>query len=152
MTRLWRLAVVAFIVLGIGAVYLNSVSDDGRSGHVSTLPDMSRLQPGDTIVDVIVPQTLSSRAEMGKRAFESACAACHGLNAAGVMGAGPTFISRIYVPNHHADYSFLSAVANGVTAHHWPFGNMPPQEGMTRADILNIIAYIRELQRANGIS
>ena len=42
--------------------------------------------------------------------------------------------------------------ANGVRQHPWPFGNMPPVEGMTRGDMKPIIAYIRELQRANGIN
>jgi len=40
----------------------------------------------------------------------------------------------------------------GVRAHHWSFGNMPAVEGLTRADVKMIIAYIRELQRANGIN
>jgi hypothetical protein len=39
----------------------------------------------------------------------------------------------------------------GVQAHHWRFGNMPPVEGITRAEVATIITYIRELQRANGI-
>lgn len=47
--------------------------------------------------------------------------------------------------------AFQMAVVQGVRAHHWPFGDMPPQEGLTRADVRNIIAYVRELQRANGI-
>jgi len=40
----------------------------------------------------------------------------------------------------------------GVRGHHWPFGDMPPVEGVTRGDVTMIIAYIRELQRANGIN
>ena len=58
---------------------------------------------------------------------------------------------KIYEPNHHGDESFQLAVAMGVRAHHWKFGNMPAIEGLTRADVKPIIAYVRELQRHNGI-
>jgi hypothetical protein len=44
------------------------------------------------------------------------------------------------------------AVALGVQAHHWRFGNMLAIEGLTRGDVTMIITYIRELQRANGIN
>lgn len=64
---------------------------------------------------------------------------------------GPPFINPIYKPGHHGDYAFEMAAQNGVQAHHWPFGNMPPQTGLTRADVLNIVAYVRAVQRENGI-
>ena len=32
------------------------------------------------------------------------------------------------------------------------FGNMPAVEGVTRSDILDIVSYIRALQRANGVN
>lgn len=51
-----------------------------------------------------------------------------------------------------ADLSFLMAAQRGVQAHHWRFGNMPPQEGVTQGDVKAIISYVRELQRANGIN
>ena len=104
------------------------------------------------IVDVIVPDDLSELAMVGKRAFESTCITCHGENAAGKLGNGPPLVHKIYEPSHHADYAFLMAVENGVRSHHWPFGNMPPQEGFTQGDVKAIIAYVRELQRANGIN
>ena len=58
----------------------------------------------------------------------------------------------IYEPSHHGDEAFQRAAAVGVRGHHWPFGDMPPVEGVTRGDVTMIIAYIRELQRANGIN
>jgi hypothetical protein len=48
--------------------------------------------------------------------------------------------------------SFQLAVQNGVRAHHWKYGNMPPVEGLTKGDVRGIIAYVRELQRENGIN
>ena len=72
---------------------------------------------------------------------------------AGAVGTddGPTFLDPIYRPGHHADGAFLAAVRLGVRQHHWPFGNMPPQEGLTNQDINNIVAYVRQLQDEAGI-
>ena len=67
------------------------------------------------------------------------------------MGVAPPLIHKIYEPSHHGDESFQRAVAVGVRAHHWKFGNMPAIEGLTRGDVKAIIAYVRELQEANGI-
>ena len=36
-------------------------------------------------------------------------------------------------------------------SHHWRFGHMPPVAGLSRKDVAKIIAYVRELQSANGI-
>lgn len=97
-----------------------------------------------------IPQ-LSEVAQRGKVAFEENCAACHGINAAGT-DSGPSFIDPIYRPAHHADQAFFLAPKRGVRAHHWHFGNMPalenPPDDRTLAEI---VTYIRELQRANGI-
>ena len=100
-------------------------------------------------VAVAVP-TLSALAQAGEAAFGENCAACHGANAGG-SGKGPPLIHKIYEPNHHADGAIVRAIAYGVKAHHWPFGNMPPQPQVTAAQTRAIIAYLREVQRANGI-
>ncbi len=104
------------------------------------------------IASVILPDTLTENAQIGQRAYEANCASCHGINAAGQDGIAPPLVHIIYEPSHHADESFQRAVAHGVRAHHWPFGDMPPVEGLTRGDVTLIIAYIREVQRANGIN
>ena len=90
------------------------------------------------------------RSRLGKVAFEAKCAVCHGANAVGQDGVAPPLVHKIYEPSHHGDGSFLVAVRNGVRAHHWRFGNMPPVEGLTEGDVKMIVAYVRELQRANG--
>jgi mono/diheme cytochrome c family protein len=99
---------------------------------------------------VTVPE-LSETANEGEAAFNRLCASCHGRNAAGQDGVAPPLIHKIYEPGHHGDASFLLAARNGVRAHHWPFGNMPPVEGITDPEIAEIVVYVRELQRANGI-
>ncbi len=107
---------------------------------------------GTVLASVTVPDSLSDQAQIGQRAFEAKCASCHGENAAGQDGVAPPLVHKIYEPGHHGDMSFLVAAQNGVRAHHWPFGNMPPVEGLTQGDVMNIVAYVRELQRANGIN
>ena len=72
---------------------------------------------------------------------------CHGRHATG-SDQGPPLVHRIYEPNHHADIAFRLAVRNGVRAHHWPFGNMAPVEGVSDEDAIKITRYVRELQKA----
>ena len=101
---------------------------------------------------MLIPETLSRNAQIGKLGFEAKCAICHSVNAAGQDGVAPPLVHIIYEPSHHGDESFQRAIAMGVRGHYWPFGNMPPVEGVTRADVTMITAYIRELQLANGIN
>jgi cytochrome c5 len=110
-------------------------------------PHMSGQTP---LAEVRVPD-LSAAAEQGRAVFEANCAACHGQNAAGVEGKGPPLVHIIYEPNHHGDQAFRLAAVQGVRSHHWRFGDMPPVPGVVPADVERIIAYVRELQRANGI-
>ena len=90
---------------------------------------------GAPLVEVTLPATLSPEAQMGKQAFDAACAKCHGANGSGSMGFGPPLVHVIYEPNHHGDRAFYIAVQQGVRAHHWPFGNMPPQPGLTPNEV-----------------
>ena len=146
------LAAAAFILVGGFAVYWN-VTQPAQSpaGHSMTPPDTSDISQGAPIVEVKLPAQLSPEAEIGKRAFEAKCAACHGANAAGQNGVAPPLVHKIYEPSHHSDMAFLVAAKNGVRAHHWDFGNMPPVEGLTDADVKMIARYVRELQKENGI-
>lgn len=87
----------------------------------------------------------------GKRLFDTHCARCHGVHAAGTA-RGPSFLSKVYEPSHHGDEAFLLAVRRGVTAHHWGFGNMPPVPGVSDDDVGKIVGYVRWAQRVVGIS
>ena len=98
---------------------------------------------------VVVPE-LSPGAREGAEAFDRRCGKCHGRHAAGTT-LGPPLVHLVYRPAHHADVAFVLAVQRGVAAHHWRFGDMPPQRGMPPGEIETITRYVRELQRANGI-
>ena len=93
---------------------------------------------------------LSAEAKAGWALFEKNCMTCHGQHASG-SDQGPPLVHKIYEPNHHGDMSFRLAVKNGVRAHHWKFGNMPPVEGISDEDVIKITRYVRELQKANNI-
>ncbi|MEE9256693.1 MAG: cytochrome c [bacterium] len=86
----------------------------------------------------------------GKAAYEKYCSECHGPEARGSQ-KGPSFLNRIYHPNHHADISFLLAVKIGVRQHHWNFGKMPPVPGLKNKDVSLILRYVRALQKKAGI-
>jgi mono/diheme cytochrome c family protein len=98
---------------------------------------------------VQIPE-LSAEGRAGRLAFEANCIPCHGEHAMGGP-TGPPLVDPIYRPAHHADITFTLAIRRGVRAHHWRFGDMPPQSSIGEADVRNITRYVRELQRANGI-
>jgi len=101
-------------------------------------------------VAVTVPETLTATEAAGRAAFADRCAACHGGVAEGTA-AGPPLVHPIYHPSHHADGAFWLAVRRGVVAHHWRFGDMPPQPGVSDAQVARIVAWVRRLQRESGI-
>ena len=103
-----------------------------------------------TPVAVLVPRELSLTAQKGQAAFDANCAKCHGQNASGT-DQGPPLVHAIYNPGHHSDEAFFVAAKLGVRAHHWPYGNMPPQPQVSAGEVAAIVAYVRELQAANGI-
>ena len=135
------ISVALLVVIAIGS-YLYVEKSAGKTVKTNRI-ELARVS---------VPDQLSDLALIGKKGFDTNCASCHGQNAAGQNGIAPPLIHKIYEPSHHGDESFQRAVAMGVRAHHWKFGNMPAIEGLTRADIKAITAYVRELQRHNGIN
>ncbi len=139
-------AIVAVVSFAIAFGIWWQPGSDGAGG-----PALSTSSDTDEIVSVNIPETLSPNAQMGQRAFEAKCATCHGLNASGREGKGPPLVHKYYEPGHHADFAFERAVSSGVRSHHWNFGDMPPVEGLTRAEVQTIADYVRALQKENGI-
>lgn len=136
-----KIGIPVIVAVAAGA-YLILASEPEPEPSASTSSDM---------VEVTVPE-LSSAEKVGEQIFNAKCASCHGLNAAGKEGSGPPLIHKIYEPSHHGDMAFMLAPRRGVRAHHWPFGDMPPVEGLTDGDIKQIISYVRAVQMANGIN
>jgi len=121
---------------------------------IASLAGLWYLLGCDTAKGELSPAALTSNVpeeySKGEAAFNRYCAACHGKAAAGT-DHGPSFINRIYEPNHHGDSSFFLAPRRGVRAHHWTFGDMPKVEGVSDDDLKQIVGYIRWLQRQAGI-
>jgi len=124
---LWKGALLtACLLFGVGC---NSGSDRA--------PYMADAEPADGM--------------QGERLFNAYCATCHGKGAVGT-DRGPTFLSKIYEPNHHGDAAFHLAIQRGVRAHHWSFGDMPKIQGLSPEQAVAIIRYIRKIQEQAGIS
>lgn len=86
----------------------------------------------------------------GELLFDARCVSCHGAGARGTI-QGPPLVHEVYRPSHHADLAFHMAVKSGVRAHHWQYGDMPPQEGFTPEQVGHIAAWVRKEQRRAGI-
>jgi mono/diheme cytochrome c family protein len=86
----------------------------------------------------------------GEGLFNANCARCHGPRGTGTE-QGPPLVHIIYEPNHHSDAAFQMAAQNGVRAHHWSFGDMPPVPGITPEQVAEVVGYVRWLQREAGI-
>lgn len=110
---------------------------------------MGDRNAGPDLANLAIPAFTEAEQE-GRTHFEANCATCHGPNATGTE-QGPPLVHIIYEPGHHADITFTRAVSLGVRAHHWRFGDMPAIEGVPEEEVIRITAYVRALQRANGI-
>lgn len=96
-----------------------------------------------------IPVQDPSLVSAGEGLHQANCASCHGSDLRGTQ-AGPSHLSRVYEPSHHGDGAFALAVELGVRQHHWPFGDMPPVAGLSKADVAAIVAFVRENQRIEG--
>lgn len=91
------------------------------------------------------------RLGLGLQRVRKNCAACHGQWAEGVADKGPPLVHPYYRPDHHPDAAFYRAAMQGVKAHHWPFGDMPPVPGITSQDVTSILEFLRWWQEQNGM-
>ena len=108
--------------------------------------------PVDEVQDLLrqIAATSPPEVAQGKTLFEQNCSVCHGPAGDGTT-QGPPLVHIIYEPNHHADAAFVLAARNGVRAHHWRFGDMAPLPDVTDQMVLEIVGYVRWLQRQVGI-
>lgn len=130
--------VATFILCGGGCSQADHGTSEGDSPRTQSVSAES--------TKLAVPAELAE----GEAKFNTFCARCHGAYARGTQ-SGPPLVHKIYEPNHHGDFAFQRAAANGVRAHHWSFGNMPRITGVSSGDVREIIAYVRWLQREAGI-
>lgn len=96
------------------------------------------------------PPKVPFQYSLGVQKYQSMCASCHGQWLEGTK-TGPPLLHPFYKPSHHADPSFYRAALQGVKAHHWEFGDMPPVPGATRQDMDAIVPFVRWFQREKGL-
>ena len=133
-TEIIQIVVIGSALVGGAAVIASKVMGPGEN---------------NATVAVTVPE-LTTTAVKGEKYYDKSCISCHGDNASGTKN-GPPLVHDIYNPGHHADEAFYRATLQGVKQHHWPYGNMPPRPEISKREVSYIIAYVRELQEANGI-
>ena len=103
----------------------------------------------EALAQLSLPPTPTEHRE-GDSLFAANCASCHGQSGRG-SAQGPPLLHIVYEPSHHSDAAFVLAARRGVAAHHWRFGNMPPQPQVDSVALRKIIAYVRWAQREVGI-
>ncbi len=130
------------IMIGLCCMFFLGCSENGSNAQSSPASSPTILASTE--------KPLPAELKEGETKFNTFCSQCHGPQGQGT-NQGPPLVHKIYEPNHHADMAFQRAVAQGVRAHHWKFGNMPKIEGMVPEDVSQVIAYIRWLQRQAGI-
>ena len=123
---------VRFLVAALSALIACQGADDAGNSALAELPPTP------------------AEHSRGESLYDANCAPCHGPKGSGTT-QGPPLVHIIYEPGHHGDASFQVAVQRGVFAHHWRFGNMPPQPQVAAEDVPPIIGYVRWLQRQAGI-
>ena len=104
----------------------------------------------DEVADASIPVQDAALVALGGQLYAAHCASCHGTDLKGT-DRGPSHLSAIYRPGHHADGAFALAAKVGVRQHHWRFGNMAPVEGLADDDLAAIVAFVREQQRLGGL-
>ena len=114
---------VVFVVFGIPGL---AVFNEGTGASGSSLP-----------------------VQQGRIAFAGECARCHGRLARGTE-RGPDLIHPDYGPRVRSDAQFRRAVREGLPAARG-FGAMPPSPDVSKRRLERMIAFLRELQRADGI-
>ncbi len=124
---LWVSSLV--LVLGVTQACSQSGVESAASGTVASAPDELRD---------------------GEQKFNANCSRCHGMGGVGTT-QGPPFVHKVYEPNHHGDGAFQQAVAKGVKAHHWQFGDMPKIDAVKPEDVDQIVKYVRWLQKQAGV-
>ncbi len=87
--------------------------------------------------------------QQGRIAFASECAGCHGRRARGTE-RGPDLIHPDYGPSTRSDAQFRRAVREGLPARRG-YGAMPPSPDVSKRRLERMNAFLRELQRADGI-
>jgi mono/diheme cytochrome c family protein len=87
----------------------------------------------------------------GERIFNTYCMSCHGRHGTG-EGLGPPLLDTLYGGGRLPDEAIYNAVERGVNQRHWHYGAMPKNPRLGRADVAEIIPYLRWVQQRAGLT
>ena len=103
-------SVIAFsalaVIFGLASALWLSVNNSADDIIIKNVP-----------TNVLLPDTLSQNAQIGKLAFEAKCTSCHGTNAAGRDGVAPPLVHIITTMEMKASKEQSQWVSKHITGH-----------------------------------
>jgi disulfide bond formation protein DsbB len=131
-----------WLILALALAGCGGGGNDNEAGNT----DAGNNETGDTETEEVA----AGDADHGEELFNQVCIACHGEGGVGIEGLGKPFTTSDFIPAQ-SDQELLDFIKTGRPVGH-PDNttgvDMPPKGGnpaLTDEDILDIIAYIREL-------
>ena len=88
--------------------------------------------------------------QLGGIAYAKECTECHGRTARGTV-RGPNLIHPDYGPGKRSDAQFSQALREGKQARRAGYLDMPAVQDRSERNLKQLVAFLREVQRANGI-
>ena len=95
-------------------------------------------------------QLAAGDAAAGQPVFQDNCATCHGEDLHGTS-MGPPLVHEYYVPSKVSNDDMAAAISGGLDETRWHFGPMPAWPSLSGDEIADLIAYVRQQQRAAGL-
>lgn len=133
----FSLGMVVGVIATAGLGMLILMNGDTSGNQTIAAPTTIEVQPEDVTVSQAV--------------FASTCSACHGADATGVQGLGPSLVGNVFVQSL-SDAELVEFIATGRPASH-PDNttgiDMPPRGGnpsLTPQDLADVAGYLRSLQ------
>ena len=86
--------------------------------------------------------------QRGVNVYQVNCVSCHGTDLLGT-NQGPPLLWDLYVSNHHPDKRMALSISDGVSQHHWRYGDMPAQTHLNETEVDDVVFFIRQNLNAN---
>jgi cytochrome c len=93
------------------------------------------------------PGPVPAEVHRGEVVFNTFCISCHGLHGTGIVKAGPALLDTLFGPAQVSDDAMISAMDRGASQRNFSFGAMPPVQRLSREDAVQVVNYVRWLQR-----
>lgn len=98
----------------------------------------------------VIPD-LSEKAQLGRELMNAKCADCHGVDGTGGSKKGPPLLHAMYREEVFPAHQFKRSILEGKREKNWRFGPMPAMPELGDDNVDAIIAFVREVQAANGV-